>query len=304
MLRLAAFTLIALVSSPLPFAECATAGALVDGGTALASPAAVQKGKKHRKREKAELKRLKPKLNSKDPKERTNALYEVAALSREHEQEPSKEVAEVLAAALDDESLNVRSVAIDLLVNGQHTETAIKAVIGVMKGFESNMFTLVGTLMGPKGKNDVDDAMRYLEVTMHSAGQLRDDRVASALASVLLAYPTEMRGEPVAMAASQSLLKFGTRDAVDAVIRQLDSRPEATRAKNIHDALAAFATRSEIEEVPAADDEDLKKAWRAWAKKNASRFPKKLGKLKWKPRPKEDEEDEGEDGEKDGDGRP
>ncbi|MEM9379133.1 MAG: hypothetical protein AAGB93_04215 [Planctomycetota bacterium] len=291
MLRLAALALAALVSAPPLLADPA---APVEAGASCEGVETPQRTRKKRKLDRSELKRLKKELRSSDPKERTNALYDIAALTWDHDGLPTKDVAEALASALKDESLKVRSVAIDLLASGQHAETAVKAVISVMKGFEANMFTLVGTLIGPKGTNSVDDALRYVEITMHSAGRLPDDRVASALASVLLAYPTEMRGEPIAMAASESLLKFGTRDAVDAVVRQFESRPEPERARNIHDALASFAERSEIEEVPAADDEDLKKAWRAWAKENAPRLPKKLGKFKNEPREADGkEEDDG-----------
>ena len=106
------------------------------------------------------------------------------------------------------------------------------------------------------------EAMSYLKTTMQVSGVVRDDRVAAALASVLLRMPSEMRGQPVAMAATRSLLDLGTRDAVRAVMRQFDSKPEGRELENIHEALARFASDLGFEDAPKPG-EDLSKDWGA-----------------------------------------
>lgn len=241
--------------------------------------------KPHAEAEAAELERLREDLESDQARTRERALRQLAGLTDERQNAPSRSLAEFLAeVALEDELLRVRAAAIDVLCEGQHPEVAVKTTIEMIAGFKRNMWTLVETMMGPDGRHGgVDDAMRLLETTLRSAGNLRDDRIVKALVDVLRAFPTEMRGEPVAMAASRSLLELGTPAAVEAVIDQLGVKIEDSRRRNIHRALESFAGDLEIEETPA-DGSDLAKAWEAWLRKHRRALPKKLGKWKGPPR--------------------
>lgn len=232
----------------------------------------------HRAEDKAELKRLGPLLESKDPAQRIGALGTVAALTEGHENAPSKDVAKALAAALEDDQLTVRETAIVLLADGQHPEVAVTSTVKVLKGFEKNMWSLMGTMTGPNNEHGtVEEAMQYLEASMRACRELPDDRVVKALASLLAAYPAEMRGEPVAMAATHSLLELGTQDAVAAVVKQLGRGKETTRLRRIHLALVRVADEKEIEARPAFGDK-LEREWTVWLRKNKRAFPAKLGK--------------------------
>lgn len=245
----------------------------------------------HAELEAAEIARLRPQLESADPGERTSALRQVADLTARHENAPSAEVAAVLAAALEDPSLRVRTRAVQLLADGQHPETTVVSVCALLESFEANMWTLVAWLTGPdEQRGTVADAMKYLEVAMRASGDVPDDRVVEALSSVLLAMPAEMRGQTVAMAATRSLLELGTQDAVEAVLRQLSPWSETREMRNIHDALRDLAARLDVEAPEYGDDAG--KQWKSWFRRNGRRLPKKLG--RWRGAPVEDEvEDDG-----------
>lgn len=246
----------------------------------------------HRKHDAAELKRLKPELESKDERTRMGALSAVAELTDEHSNAPTKAVAQALADALYDDRLAVRSHAIRLLADGQHPEVAVTAIAKVYGQFESDMWTLVATLMGEKGeRGSVDDAMRYLEDSVRAGRGLRDDRIVKSMSSLLLAYPTEMRGEPVAMATTDALLELGTQGAVSAVVQTLGQTQDDTRKRRIHMALVRVADEKEIDKRPSFDKKP-EREWKAWLKKNKKSFPSKLGKWKGPPPEEDDEEDD------------
>ncbi len=225
-----------------------------------------------------ELAKLAEGLASKDAAKRATALRSAASLTEDHLNAPSRDVAKVLVAALEDGQLRNRTLAVQLLCEGQDPELAVEAVVRLIGSFESRMFSLVADLQGPKAeRGSASDAMELLESTMKEARRLRDDRIVDALAAVLAAFPTEMRGEPVAMATTRSLLDLGTRDAVAAVAKQFQSRPEESRRRAIHMALVGLGRGLELEGMPSFED-NLAKAWPSWVKKNARRLPKKLGK--------------------------
>ncbi len=232
----------------------------------------------HRNQDKAELKRLAPLLASKDAGQRMSALSVAAGLTEEHENAPGKEVAKVLARALADDQLEVRQLAIELLVDGQHPETAVTTVVAQLKGFERNMWSLVGSMTGPDNEHGTpEDAMQYLEASMRACSEVPDDRVVKALSSLLGAYPAEMRGEPVAMAATHSLLELQTQGALEAVIKQLAKGKDTTRLRRIHMSLVRVADEKEIEKRPAFGDK-VEREWTVWLRKNKRAFPAKLGK--------------------------
>ncbi|MFT5153506.1 MAG: hypothetical protein ACI841_003507 [Planctomycetota bacterium] len=235
---------------------------------------------KHAKLDEAEIERLSPGLSSEDARDRIEALDEIAALTEEHENAPSKAVAKVLAKALEDDFLRVRDRAAMLISDGQHPEIAVTAMLSVMSDIRASMWTLVETLMGPKHeRGNVGDAMNYLETVMDSCGYLRDDRIVKALGETLMAYPTEMRGQPVAMAATRSLLALGTRDSLKTVLKQFKTFRFDNEYENIHHALTLLAADLDIEEFPEwsveADEE-----WERWSNKYSRRISSKLG--KWK----------------------
>lgn len=251
--------------------------------------------KPHVKYEAAELKRLRSELESDDADDRSGALIQVAALTHEHENVPSENVARILAAALEDESLRVRELAIELLTDDQHPETAVVGLVGVIEDLKRNMFGLVPSLTGAKGERGTTaDAMSYIETIMRVSGEVPDDRVVKALANVLGAMPWEMYGQSVAMAATRSLLDLGTRDAVKAVLRQFNSESTKEEMQSLHDALTDFALDLDFEDAPEFD-KHARKQWDRWLKKHSRSLPKKLGKWRGKlaEGAEEDEDDEG-----------
>ena len=158
-----------LLSLPAGFAAADDCGACKRGK--LCTP--------HTKEERATLERLAPALASEEIAERIDALREVAELTTEHENAPSVAVAKALAAGVTDESLRVRSIALDLLSDGQDPETAVVAVTRALaeihKGYAGGNLvpTLTGDKMSPAA---VGEAMRYLRLTHRIAGRVRDDK--------------------------------------------------------------------------------------------------------------------------------
>lgn len=226
---------------------------------------------------------LKAELAKGDVRDRVEALSAVAELTFEHENCRTKAVAKALIAALDDPALRVRTKVLGMLVDGQHAESTVSALVGRLGDIKRNMWGLVEWLRGKQGVHgSADDALGYTETLMEVSGEVPDDRVVKALAYALKAMPTEMRGQPVAMAATRSLLELGTRDAVKTVIKQFSPRPPSRGAvENIHGALEDFAIELEIEEYPDFTG-DIKSRWERWAKKNSSRIPAKLGRWRGK----------------------
>lgn len=231
----------------------------------------------------AELERLEPDLESEDQRTRMSALEDVADLSDAHENAPSKQAAEVLAAALADERLVVREKAIELLTEGQHPETAVTATVELLKSYQRSMWTLVETLMGRDGKaGTTAEAMRLVKTSLESAGRLRDDRVVKAVESVLKAFPTEMRGQPAAQAAVEVLLEFRTQSAVTTVISQFSGLRDADRAATIQSSLEDMALDLEFDDAPEVE-KDWKKAWTGWFRRHRKAFPTSLGKWTGEP---------------------
>ena len=114
---------------------------------------------------------------------------------------------------------------------------------------------------------------------------LPGDPRLTRIGAVLTAMPSEMKGEPVAMAATWSLLSLGTKDALKAVLRQFKSVDSSKKKRNIHDALVAFTMDLEYEDAPEYQ-KDAEKAWERWLGKHKKALTPKLG--KWKGNPIED----------------
>lgn len=246
--------------------------------------------KSHRSHDKAEISKLKDDLASESAETRIAALRKVAALAEEHENAPSKEAAEVLVAALEDEKLIVQHQAFKLLAEGQHPETAVRGYVDRIKWFKSHMWTLVADMTGPGEEHgNVGEAMDVLETAVGMGKELRDDRIVDALTGLLNAFPNEMRGEPVAMSACRSLLYLGTKDAVETVVKQFGSQTDNAKMRQVHFALKTFANRLEIEETPEFS-ENVENQWKLWLRKNQRSIPKKLG--KWTGPPEEESDDD------------
>ena len=264
----------------------ANALALMAGHAAADDCGACERGKlcaPHTEEERAVLEQLAPALASKAISERIDALREVAELTMEHENAPSEAVAKVLAAGCADESLRVRSIAIDLLTEGQEPETAVVGITLVLaeihKGYAGGNLvpTLTGEEMTPAS---VAQAMRYLRLTLRVAGRVRDDKVAGLLVRILKITPTEMRGQPVAMATCDSLLELGTRDSVAAVVRHLTPWEDTREVRRVHDALEVFAVDKDFDGYPEWG-RDARNQWKRWLGRHKRALPAKLG--KWRP---------------------
>ena len=245
--------------------------------------------KTHRARDIAELKRLAPDLESEDMNTRLRALEEVADLAKDHPDAPFKGAAEVLVEALKDDKLVVQSAAFRLLADGQHPETAVAGYVKRVKWFKGHMWTLVADMTGPNEEHGgVGDAMEVLRRAVSAGESLRDDRVVDALSGLLNTFPTEMRGEPVAMATCRALLRLGTNDAVKTVIKQFSAQQDVSKTRQIHFALRTYSNRLDIEESPEYSD-NVQSDWVAWMRKNKKSIPKKLGKWTGPPAEAEDE---------------
>lgn len=237
----------------------------------------------HAAEESTALERLAPDFASEEIVKRIDALREAAELTMDHENAPSEAVAEVLAAAFADESLRVRSIAISLITQGQEPETAVLAMAGalneIVTGYGGG--NLVPSLTGDDlSASAVGEAMRYLRTTLRAAGRVRDDRIVKLLVRVMQSTPIEMRGQPVTMAACESLLELGTRDSVAVVVRHLTPWEDTREVRRVHEALEVFAAEKGFDDTPEWG-KGARDGWKKWLGRHKRALPAKLG--KWRP---------------------
>jgi hypothetical protein len=178
----------------------------------------------HQESEKKALDELRGKIRSKDAAERSATLKAVAALTKKHENAPSRAVADTLAIALDDDSFSIRAEAAELLAEGQHPDAAVKALTKAIDDLRAEYAKLGrnrergsgdATLSGKGGA-------RYTDAVIEGLAKLPDDRSVDALADVLKQLGPDAPDQFV-VPLSKALLQLKSRPAVDAVVDRLVS---------------------------------------------------------------------------------
>lgn len=220
-------------------------------------------------------------LESEDGPTRAAALRRIGSLTEDHPNAPSKKIAEIVAGALrEDPDLQVRIQAVRLIAV-QHPDVAVPAMVETLKEIDRGLARgdLVPSLIQDDSPESAGAAMRFIEETMRNAGSMPDDRCLKELLDCMKHYPSEMRGQPIHVAACRALLELGTQESVDAVIDELPRVLEERGVRKLHRALESLAASLDLDDAPEYSEEAAKD-WTRWFSRRRSRLPKKLGRLK------------------------
>ncbi len=171
------------------------------------------------------------KIRSKDLAERLAAIDAAAALTKPHQNAPSRAVAETLAIALADQDYTVRGKALEKLLDGQHADATVKAVVDALDDLRAE-FAKVGRnndRSAGAGSIMTRDGLAYVSALLDGIGGLSDDRCVNAVTDILKQLGPDAPNE-FAQPLSRALIRLGSRSAVDAVIDRLVAA-EGTRSK-------------------------------------------------------------------------
>jgi len=212
---------------------------------------------------------------SKEPAERIAALRAIAEQNARHANVPAEEVAEALAEGIADRDLEVRTVAAGLLGDGQQVAAAVGALKDGLKDLTKTMPSV--------GFDDeaYSGTMKLARTVVQSIGHYPDDAAVKALVRFLQDNKIILHGE-VLEAVHTSLIGFGCRDAIEAVV---DYQAEVEGyagfgpkiSRMIHDKLATAAPAWGFEDIPSWSGQGTGRAWRECVKANAKKLPKKIG---------------------------
>src|SRR5688572_4831428 len=156
--------------------------------------------------------KLRGKVRARDVQQRLDALREVAALTKGHENAPSRAVADTLALGLQDDDFEVRAVAAELLSSGQHPDEALKALVKALDDVRTQ-YAKVGRDK-ERGGGDAgfggDGGAHYVEAVIGGLAKLPDDRAVDALADVVKKLQPDAPDDFVGPLTS-ALLALGSR---------------------------------------------------------------------------------------------
>jgi hypothetical protein len=183
----------------------------------------------HTEAEWSTLREARAALHSKEAAERIRALERVAALTQEHQNAPSVQVARFLADGLSDPSLEVRTRALELIVDGQHKKEAAK---GVVRGLDEALRTwreldvrLTETDADP-GRSRTNVAVTvhellqvpaYVEAVLSALSAMRDERALIALVD-FVQEPIDRTPGRFLAAGCEALLALDTRKGTEVVV--------------------------------------------------------------------------------------
>ncbi len=171
------------------------------------------------------------KIRSKDLVERLAAIDAAAALTKQHENAPSRAVADLLAVALVDKDWGVRTKVVEKLLDGQHADATVKALVEALDGVRAE-FAKVGKnndRSAGAGSIMTPDGLGYAAALIDGLGALADDRCTNALVDVLKQLGPDAPSE-FAQPLAKALLALGSRPAIEAVIDRLVAA-EGSRSK-------------------------------------------------------------------------
>ena len=171
------------------------------------------------------------KIRSKDVAERLAAVEAAAALTVAHANSPSRAVAETLAIALADKDWGVRGKALEKLLDGQHADATVKALVEALDDLRAQFAKVgrnndrsagAGSIMSREG-------LAYTAALIEGLGGLADDRCVNALVDILKQLGPDAPNE-FAQPLARALIQLGSRTAVDSVIDRLVAA-EGSRSK-------------------------------------------------------------------------
>lgn len=195
----------------------------------------------HRAEEQELLAKWKPKLKQASAAERIEALEAVAASTGEHANAPSPKVAEFLALGLADDDLDVRRRVLGMLLDGQHPESTVAALIEALAGAQrewksvsaayAELSALPFGKTKPVSKEEWARQMttpKLVEDVLAALGKVPDQRCMRALTD-FLDEPWKDTPGRFYVAAANAQLELQTRAGVEAVIEFLPRAAIAVR---------------------------------------------------------------------------
>lgn len=250
----------------------------------------------HQTAQTAAVKAAKPKLRGGEPVDRISAVQELARINHEHPRLPSSEVADLAEAALQDESMAVRTEAAKALADGMQPETAVRSLVAALENVRGDLAKLGGG--GRYGQPDGDakdpkvqerrktrdEAMHYAQAIVDGLGKLPDDRSVDALAD-FLAQLSGRSSDELTTGVANSLIALDARKGIEALIQKIKlssggggkyGGPDAT-SKTLHDLLAKSVAAKGLTDAPAWSTKEPPD-WEKWFAKNQRSYPAKLGK--------------------------
>jgi hypothetical protein len=187
----------------------------------------------HRDAESKLLEQARPKLHGKDVAQKRDALTQIAALSKEHENAPGRAAADALAFGLKDDAFEIRAFAAQLLAKGQHPDAAVKALSAAVDDIRSEVAKL-GKGDGARGGGATsitsDSGRNYVEAVAQGLAALPDDRGVDALGD-LLRQLDPAAPDAVVTPVVRALGELKSRDAIRAIVQRFVNA-EGTRQAN------------------------------------------------------------------------
>ncbi len=221
-------------------------------------------------------------------KERAAAYTALGEASRSlPDKGASKLLAKTLARGLDEDDLEIRSAVVAQLGWGRDVDTVIAGFKGFLDGQLKDVDKRI-TRPDEESRSYVGSGVVLLGNACTALANYRDDRSIEILASLLRNLRQNSEGADLSTRVvgpiAKALLSLGTHDAVEAAVKQTQTFTgdwQGPAAKNLHEALAQFATAAGA--APPDYSDNVAVAWHEWFQKNADKFPRKIGKLKEPP---------------------
>jgi hypothetical protein len=166
-----------------------------------------------------------PKLHSKEAKERHDALQKIADLALAHDNAPGRAAADALAIGLKDDAFETRTFAAQLLAKGQHPDAAVKALTGALDDIRSEVAKLGkgdGARGGGAASITSEAGKAYVAAVAGGLAALPDDRGVDALGDLLRQLEPAAPDEIVTPIV-RALAQLQSRDAIRAIVQRFVS---------------------------------------------------------------------------------
>ena len=219
-----------------------------------------------------------------DPAERAKAVTTLGDASRAlPDQGTGKKVAQALAKGFEDDELEVCQASVFMLARRRDVDTAIGALETFLREQYKQLERRVES-SDPYSKIHVERATCVFVNASHVLANYPDDRSAATLVALLANLKADTKkndlGSRLVGGLAAASLHLGTLAAVETSVKQtktFSGPAQAAGAKQLHDALSAFATAKGM--TPPDFGEDYSAQWHAWLEANRNKLPAKLGKL-------------------------
>src|SRR5262245_34261608 len=198
-----------------------------------------------------------------------------------------KRVGQALAKGLEDQELEVCQQSVFQLARLRDVDTVTGTVDAFLRGQAKQLERWVEST-DDRSRNHVERATCVFVNASHVLANYPDDRSLATLTTLLSNLKADTKkndlGSRLVGGLSAATLHLGAESAVETAVKltkTFSGPAQATGARKLHDALAAFATEKGM--TPPDFGDDYSAQWHAWLEANRNKLPKKLGKLATPP---------------------